>query len=76
MNKYFDLLMQRLRENAVEGPVNVRRWYDFFTFDLIGMFNVSLYMTHPMRSQGCTLIEDLRLQFPRRTFIWRIIWLP
>jgi hypothetical protein len=56
MSKYFDLLMQRLRENAVEGPVNVKQWYDFLTFDLIGMFNVPLYMAHPLGGKAAHLL--------------------
>ncbi|KAJ3519244.1 hypothetical protein NM208_g14199 [Fusarium decemcellulare] len=34
---YLDLLMTRLGENAAAGrPMDVTRWFNFFTFDLIG----------------------------------------
>lgn len=39
MNKYFDLLIQKLYEK-IDGPtngkVNIMRWFNFITFDMIG----------------------------------------
>jgi cytochrome P450 len=39
MNEYFDLLVQKLREK-IDGPakgrVNIVRWFNFTTFDLVG----------------------------------------
>ena len=35
LNKYFDLLIRRLKENCNE-PVDLTAWYNFLTFDLIG----------------------------------------
>jgi hypothetical protein len=39
MNSYFDLLVQKLYEK-IDGPekgkVNIVRWFNFTTFDLIG----------------------------------------
>lgn len=34
---YIDLLMERLRERMLEGvPVDMARWYNYLTFDIIG----------------------------------------
>lgn len=33
---YVDLLMQRLHENAGKAPLNMREWYNWTTFDIIG----------------------------------------
>lgn len=35
MMRYFDLLIQRLHENA-DKPVDLVKWYNFTTFDIIG----------------------------------------
>lgn len=34
--KYVDLLMQRLHENSENGPVDMAKWFNFATFDIIG----------------------------------------
>ena len=39
MNSYFDLLIQKLNEKIdgpADGRVNIVRWFNFTTFDLIG----------------------------------------
>ncbi|KAF2760253.1 cytochrome P450 [Pseudovirgaria hyperparasitica] len=36
IGKYIDLLIQRLHENCIKGPVNLGAWYNFTTFDVIG----------------------------------------
>lgn len=39
MNKYFDLLIQKLYEKIdgpTQGKVNIMRWFNFITFDMIG----------------------------------------
>ena len=35
MKKYFDLLIQRLRENCTK-PVDIVQWYNSTTFDIVG----------------------------------------
>jgi cytochrome P450 len=39
MNSYFDLLIQKLYEKIdgpTKGKVNIVRWFNFTTFDLVG----------------------------------------
>ncbi|KAI9172649.1 Cytochrome P450 monooxygenase 1 [Paramyrothecium foliicola] len=36
IGSYVDLLVQRLHEKAHEGPLNMREWYNWTTFDIIG----------------------------------------
>ena len=36
MQTYFQLLIQRLRENVDRGPQDMVKWYNYTTFDLIG----------------------------------------
>jgi hypothetical protein len=38
INEYIDLFMQRLRENGDNGtkPLNLTKWYEWATFDIIG----------------------------------------
>ena len=36
LTEYIDLLMRRLYENADDGPVNLREWYNWATFDIMG----------------------------------------
>lgn len=36
IGSYVDLLMQRLHENAHTGALNMREWYNWTTFDIIG----------------------------------------
>ena len=33
---YEDLFVEQLKKHAVENPVNICRWYNWFTFDVIG----------------------------------------
>lgn len=33
---YVDLLLQRLHENSTNGPLDMVKWYNFVTFDMIG----------------------------------------
>lgn len=35
MNKYFDLLIQRLHENCFK-PINIVTWFNLVTFDITG----------------------------------------
>ncbi|KFA80067.1 hypothetical protein S40288_08218 [Stachybotrys chartarum IBT 40288] len=36
IGRYVDLLLQRLHENAHTGALNMREWYNWTTFDIIG----------------------------------------
>ncbi len=37
---YVNLLMSSLHEAAEEGPQNMVSWYEFVTFDIIGMLEM------------------------------------
>ncbi|KAI1393328.1 cytochrome P450 [Hypoxylon trugodes] len=36
INEYIDLLIQRLHENCGRGPLDLREWFNWTTFDIIG----------------------------------------
>lgn len=37
---YVNLLMKSLHKAAEKGPLNMVSWYEFVTFDIIGMCNI------------------------------------
>lgn len=38
---YVDLLIQRLDEKSQDGPVDLRHWFNYYTFDVIGHLGLS-----------------------------------